>query len=98
MPRPLAVAPFIYDVTLTNAAQWYPQVLHNDASLPSIKKIQITCNNKAAVLDYSYDGGITFVTMPAGGTYWDDGLDAQGITVSVRGNVAGAVAQIQVWV
>ena len=93
--QPAAVAPTLYEVTMTGSE--VAQVLQAGGdSEPSIKKIQVKCRTSADIT-YGYASGSTVVTLPADHTYFQDGLDARDLTIYLTGTAA-LIVEVEVWV
>lgn len=88
--------PKIYNLILTTAGAEQSQVLQNDSTLSSIKRIQVKSRSKND-LKYSYIAGGPFVTIPSGQTYWQDVVDAWLLELFLVGTIDGQVAEIEVW-
>lgn len=88
--------PKIYNLTLTTAGVEQSQVLQNDSTLSSIKRIQVKSRSKND-LKYSYIAGGSFVTIPSGLTYWQDEIDAWLLELFLVGTIDGQIAEIEVW-
>ena len=85
--------PTIYNVPMASASTEYSQ------QLPEVtQKLMVRCR-QAYDLQMSWTPGTTatsYVTIPAGATYWDDSVSTSG-TVYFQSKSGGAVAEIQVW-
>lgn len=67
---------------------------------PSLKKIMIksrTLNDLWFQWKSTGAVGLLFVTIPAGQTYWDDGLDKPEATIYLIPTINNQVAEIQIW-
>jgi len=91
---PDAITPRVYNVTMTNADEEYSQALPLDTW-----KFAIKCRGVYDVkLAFVEDGsGATYITIPAGQTYWDDGIRATATTLYFQCATAGQIAEIVAW-
>uniref|UniRef100_A0A6M3XX73 Tail protein n=1 Tax=viral metagenome TaxID=1070528 RepID=A0A6M3XX73_9ZZZZ len=89
-----AVTPNVYNVTMTSANTEYSQALPANT-----KKFLIKC--RAAydikVCFTSGQSGITYVTVPAGMSYWEDLIQPSAITLYFQCATAAQVAEIVAW-
>lgn len=93
---PSSRTPTIYNIILVTAGVEQNQVLVT-VDQPTIKKILVK-SRTSNDLRFSWASGGTYVTIPAGQTYWDDELELWDKTLYLVGTLNGQVAEIQVWV
>ncbi len=91
---PDPITPTIYNILMTNADQEYSQALPMDTW-----KFTIKCRGaydlKLAFVETG--SGILYITIPAGQTYWDDGVRAAATTLYFQCATAAQVAEIVAW-
>lgn len=67
---------------------------------PTLKKILIKSRSDND-LKFQWQSttviGLRYVTIPAGQTYWDDGLDKPEATIYLIPTIDGQIAEIQIW-
>jgi hypothetical protein len=89
-----ATDPVIYNVTMTNANTEYSQALPTNC-----KKFLIRCRAAYDVkLAFtSGESGSDYVTISAGGAYWEDFIQLAATTLYFQCGTAGQVAEIVAW-
>ena len=87
-----ALAPTIYNTTLTNGFTEYSQ------ALGIVRKFIIRCRTSATLqLAFSLgQSGTTYITIPAGAAYWEDMIYAN-TTLYFQSPTAGVVAEVIGW-
>jgi len=89
-----ATTPTIYNVTMTLPHTEYSQALPANA-----KKFLIKCRGNYAI-DVCFSvgqSGTTYVTVPAGMTYWEDLIQPSSLSLYFRCDTAARIAEIVAW-
>lgn len=95
---PAATGAKIYNLTLVNASEEYPQVIHDgDRNTPSVKAIMFRLQSTTQTVQYSFKAGGPYFDLKAGEVYWKDGLHFFNSILYFKSPDAGAVVDIEVW-
>lgn len=86
--------PRVYNVTMTDEDTEYFQALPLDT-----RKFKIRCRGAYDMnLAFAENGsGVTYITIPANHTYWDDGMRVMATTLYFQCATAAQVAEIVAW-
>lgn len=96
---PSANLPKVFNKTLVTLGNEETQVIHTPGvDRDTVKGIQIKSRTTANSLQYGFEPGGPYTTIPGGNTYAMWNLDiGQAFTVYLVGSIDGQVAEIEVW-
>ncbi len=91
----LATLPVAHRVIMTLADTEYSQLLPANC-----KRFLVKCRTNYPIRVAFTEGwtATTYLTVPAGMTYWEDSIQITGLTLYLRCMTAGQVAEIVAWV
>lgn len=89
-----STAPYVYNVTMTDADTEYSQAMPSQ-----VKKFCIKCRGEYDMkLCFTAEGsGTTYITIPSGQCYWDDMIRDASLTLYFQCATAAQVAEITAW-